>query len=309
VSGLVRTVLGDVAAAELGPTYCHEHLLTRPGEHLVREQPDLVLDDEEKAAAELGAFRRAGGRTLVDVTTPEFGRDPDGLRRLAERTGVNVVATAGHVSEEYWRGVLDLEARSEAELADELAHDVEEGIDGSGVRAGLLKVGTSEGEATPAERKIIRAAAAAQRETAAAITTHTTAGTAAVEQVELLEEAGADLTRVCIGHLDRRLVWEEHLELARRGVFLGYDCISKEQYEPDAERVSFILGFVEEGFGGQICLSGDLARRRYLEAWGGAPGYRYILEQFLPRLCAAGVAEADALRLVVDNPARLLARS
>jgi predicted metal-dependent phosphotriesterase family hydrolase len=309
VSGLVRTVLGDVAAAGLGPTYCHEHLLTRPGERLVREQPDLVLDDEEKAVAELAAFRAAGGRTLVEVTTPEFGRNPRGLRRLAERTEINVVATAGHVSEEYWRGVLDLDERSEAELAEELVHDVEEGMDGSGVRAGLLKVGTSEGAATSTERKIIRAAAAAQRETAVAITTHTTAGTAALEQVELLDAAGADLTRVCIGHLDRRLVWAEHVELARRGVFLGYDCISKEQYQPDAERVRFILRLVEEGFGGHICLSGDLARRRYLEAWGGAPGYRYVLEQFLPRLRAAGLAGADVRRLVVDNPARLLARS
>lgn len=309
MSRFVRTVLGDVDAAELGPTYCHEHLLTRPGEHLVDDDHDLVLDDEQKAAAELDSFRRAGGGTIVEVTTPEFGRDPGGLRRLAERTRVHVVATAGHVSEEYWRGVLDLEARSEAELTEELVRDVQQGMDASGVRAGVLKVGTSEGAATPAERTLIRAAAAAQRETDAPITTHTTAGTAALEQVDLLERAGADLTRVCIGHVDRRLVWEEHAELARRGVFLGYDCISKEQYQPDSERATFIVRLVEEGFGGQICLSGDLARRRYLEAWGGGPGYRYVLETFLPRLRAAGLTDADARRLVIDNPARFLARS
>jgi predicted metal-dependent phosphotriesterase family hydrolase len=308
VSGLVRTVRGDIDAAELGPTYCHEHLLTKPGAHLVHDDPDLVLDDEEKAAAELGAFRRAGGRSLVEVTTPEFGRDPAGLRRLSQRAQVHVIATAGHVSEEYWRGVLDLESRSEAALVRELVRDVEEGMDESGVRAGVIKVGTSNGAATRVERKIISAAGLAQRETGAAITTHTTAGTAALEQARLLEQAGADLSRVCVGHIDRRLVWTEHIVLARLGIFLGYDCISKEQYQPDAARARFIARLFEEGFGGQVCLSADLARRRYLEAWGGAPGYRYILERFLPLLREAGLSEEDTRRLVVDNPARLLAR-
>ena len=87
MSGFVRTVLGDVASEELGPTYAHEHLLTRPaGEH-VRNDPDLVLGDEQRAAAELQSFLQAGGRALVEATTAELGRDSAGLRRLAQRTG------------------------------------------------------------------------------------------------------------------------------------------------------------------------------------------------------------------------------
>jgi phosphotriesterase-related protein len=298
-------VRGDVAPETLGPTYCHEHLLTRPAPHVGGD--DLVLDDDSKALAELALFRGAGGRTIVEVTTPEFGRDAAGLALLAERAGVNVVASTGHVSEEYWRGVLDLDAVSEADLAAEFVRDLLDGIDGTGVPAGVVKVGTSLDVATTTERKVIRAAAAAQRETRAPITTHTTAGTGALEQARLLELAGAQLDRVCIGHLDRRLVWDEHLELARRGVFLGYDCVSKEQYEPDSKRADFVVRLVEAGHGRQICLSGDLARRSYLESWGGAPGYRYLLERFLPLLAEHGLAEGDARRLVVENPAGLLA--
>lgn len=302
----MRTVGGDLTPSALGPTYCHEHLLTRPGEHLTREDPDLILDDEERAAAELAAFRSAGGRTLVEVTTPEFGRDPGGLSRLARKTGVNVVATTGHVSEAYWRGVLDLDEISENALFNEFMYDLLEGMEGSGTRAGVIKVGSSENVVTETEHKIIRAAARAQRATSAPITTHTTAGTAALAQAHALESAGADLAHVCIGHLDRRLIWDEHLELARTGVFLGFDCISKEQYEPDDKRATFILELVARGHGDQICLSGDLARRSYLESWGGTPGYRYILERFLPLLVEKGLDERSARALLVDNPARLL---
>jgi predicted metal-dependent phosphotriesterase family hydrolase len=305
--GMVRTVTGDVAPQELGPAYGHEHLLTRPVGEQVRGDPDLVLDDERRAAAELQTFVRAGGRALVEATTVELGRQPAGLRRLARRTGVHVVAATGHVCEQYWRGALKLDDVAEGALASGFVRDLTVGMDGGGVRAGVIKVGSSLDQVTEAEGRVIRAAAAAQRETGAPITTHTTAGTAAMAQVRALEAAGADLSHVCVGHLDRRLVWEDHLALARTGVFLGYDCLGKEQYQPDAERVRFILRLVEAGHGRQVLLAGDMARRRYLGAWGGGPGYGFILERFLPRLRAAGLPEEDARALVVANPAAFLA--
>jgi predicted metal-dependent phosphotriesterase family hydrolase len=306
MEGLVRTVVGDVAPQELGPTYGHEHLLTRPAGEQVRGELDLVLDDEQRAAAELQTFVRVGGRALVEASTVELGRNPAGLRRLARRTGVHVVATTGHVCEQYWRGALELEATPERAFVLGFVRDLTVGMDGTDVRAGVIKVGSSLDRVTLTEARVIRAAAVAQQETGAPITTHTTAGTAAMEQVRALESAGADLSRVCVGHLDRRLVWEDHLALARTGVFLGYDCIGKEQYQPDADRVRFILRLVEAGHGGQVLLAGDMARRRYLGAWGGGPGYGFILGQFLGRLRAAGLADADADALVVANPASFL---
>jgi predicted metal-dependent phosphotriesterase family hydrolase len=304
VSGFVRTVLGDVEPSALGAAYCHEHLVTRPA---ARFGDDLRLDDEDRTADELERFRAAGGGAIVDATTPEFGRDAPALRRLAERTGIHVVASTGHVSEEYWCGVLALERRSEDELVAEYVSDLSHGIEGGPTRAGVVKAGTSSGGPTETEAKLLRVAAAAQRETGAPITTHTTAGTGAREQADVLAAAGADPTHVCIGHVDRLLDWDLHLELVRRRVFLGYDCVSKEQYAPDAERARFIVALVNEGHGDQICLSGDLARRSYLEAWGGAPGYRHLLQVFLPRLRAAGLEDEQVQSLVVDNPARFLA--
>jgi predicted metal-dependent phosphotriesterase family hydrolase len=306
VTPFVRTVRGDVPPEVLGATYCHEHLRTRPTGEWTGGDPDLVLDDERRALAELGLFRDAGGGTIVEVSTEELGRDPDGLRRLAERSGAHIVAATGHICETYWRGVVDVGARTEDELSGGFVRDLVEGINGTIVRAGVIKVGSSEGGPTRTERRVMRAAVAAHRSTGAPITTHTTAGTAPLQQLDVLEAAGVASDRVCVGHLDRRLDWDEHAEVARRGAFLGYDCIAKEQYQPDAERVRFILGLVELGYGGRILLAGDMARRSYLRSWGGGPGYPFILGSFLPGLVSAGLSEDAARALVVENPARFL---
>jgi predicted metal-dependent phosphotriesterase family hydrolase len=301
----VRTVLGDVEAESLGAAYCHEHLLTRPAGTWTGGDRDLFLDDERTALAELGVFRDVGGGAIVEVSTEELGRDPDGLRRLSERSGVHVVSATGHICETYWRGAVDVGARDEDELVERFVRDLTEGIDGTGVRAGVIKVGSSEGGPNPTEHRVMRAAAAAHRSTGAPITTHTTAGTAPLQQLDVLEAAGVALDRVCVGHLDRRLDWDEHAEVANRGAFVGYDCVGKERYQPDAERVRLILRLVEAGLGTRILLAGDMARRSYLRSWGG-PGYAFILGSFLPRLVSAGLSEAAARALVVDNPARFL---
>jgi 5-phospho-D-xylono-1,4-lactonase len=302
-----RTVRGDVDVADLGATYGHEHLLTAPRGLAHRDDEDLRLDDEARAVRELASFRAADGGALLEATTPEMGRDPEGLRRVSEASEVHVVAVTGHICEEYWRGALDPDRSSVGRLADRFVHELTVGMDGTDVRAGAVKAGTSADRVTAGERKVLLAAAEAQRSTGAPITTHTTGGTMGLEQVRILEGAGADLEHLCIGHLDRRLRWPDHLALAREGIFLGYDCVGKEQYQPDAERVRFLRRLLEEGYGHRVLLAGDMARRRYLRAWGGGPGYGYILGEFAGRLRRSGVPGRAITDLLVRNPARFLA--
>jgi phosphotriesterase-related protein len=306
----VHTVLGEIAPEELGVTYAHEHLLTHPAPHLLERMggDDLVLDSLEDSAAEMRLFAQAGGSAIVEVSCTEYGRDGDGLAELSRRTGVHVVAATGHIMEGYWRGVLDLSDVTEAQLAAMMLRELTEGMDDApDVRAGVMKVGTSKDAVHPDELKVLRAAAAVQRETGAPITTHTTAGELGLEQVRILEAAGADLAHVVIGHQDRRLDWEDHLAIVRAGANLGYDCISKEYYEPDRRRVEFVQRLVEEGYGDRIVLSGDIARRSYLTSYGGGPGFTYILWRFVPWLWQVGVPREATDRLLVENPARIFA--
>jgi phosphotriesterase-related protein len=302
----VRTVLGDIAPAELGVTYAHEHLLTLPGEHLAKGSDDMTLDDIERSAEECRLFARAGGRAVVELSCPEYGRDAAGLAEISRRSHVHVVAATGHIMEGYWGGVLDVGAISDEELRAEMRRDLTEGFpEAPGVRAGVIKVGTSRDGATKDEERVLHAAAEVQRETGAPITTHTTAGTAPLEQVRIFREAGADLEHVIIGHQDRRLVWEDHLAVVEAGCSIGYDCISKEQYERDSDRIDFIKRLIAAGYGDRIVLSGDIARRSYLTSYGGGPGFTYILWRFVPWLWQEGVSRKDTDRMLVHNPARL----
>ncbi len=299
----VRTVLGDVDPLLIGVTYGHEHVLFNP---ILGRGNDFIRIDHARSLEELSRFRLAGGSAMVDATVAELGRDPTGLYDLSEQSGVHLVLACGHTSQEWWDRALNLHLRSEKELVEEFVSELTDGIGATGVRAGIIKVGTSLDEVTDTEARIIRAAAAAQQETGAPITTHTTAGTMGVAQARLLEAAGADLSKVCIGHIDRRLVFEDHLELARTGVFLGYDQISKEKYVTDADRAAFLERMVDAGFGHQVLLACDLARRTDLQAWGGSPGLTHLMTTFVADLRDRGLG-AEVGGLLVENPRRFLA--
>lgn len=300
----VRTVRGDVPADQLGPTHGHEHVLFSPAGSF---GDDLMRTEEAQAIAELAAYRREGGSGLIDATVRELGRDVAALQRVSEATGVHIVAATGHTAEEWWWGDIDPGAQTAEEIADEMIAEITIGIDETPVRAGVVKLGTSLDDITPHEALVIRAAAAAQQATGAPITTHTTAGTQGFDQVAALHAAGADLEKVCVGHLDRRLDWEEHLKIASSGVYLGYDQISKERYQPDSLRAEYVSRLFGEGHGDRILLGSDLARRSDLTAWGGSPGLTHLLASFVGRLGDSGLSSGDIHRLLVDNPRRFLA--
>ncbi|MBN2469538.1 MAG: phosphotriesterase-related protein, partial [Anaerolineae bacterium] len=142
----------------------------------------------------------------------------------------------------------------------------------------------------------------------APISTHTEAGTMALEQVALLTGEGVPPEHIIIGHIDRRLDWDFVLALARTGVYFGFDQVSKEKYYPDALRITFIQRLVEAGHERQVLLSGDLARRSYWHTYNAdSPGFAYIPTQFARRLAEAGLPESAITDLLVHNPAQALA--
>ena len=293
----IRTVCGDIAPESLGVTYMHEHLI---GQSLKPDSdPDMRLDSEAAASYELTLFRTAGGQALVEMSPPDHSRNPSALRRLSEATGIHVICVTGFIKGSSADSLV--EGKSVNELADAMIRDVQEGIDGTRIHAGVIKAGSSLNKITPNEEKMFRAAAHAQRETGALISTHTEAGTMALEQIELLRSEGIPAERILIGHLDRKLEWDYHIEVAKTGVTLGYDQFSKEKYFPDSQRVDFIVRMTRAGYGKQIAISGDLT------SYGGGPGYTFILWRILPWLRKQGLSADDIHSLIVETPQRLLA--
>lgn len=301
----VRTVRGDIAPSELGVCYGHEHLLGAPP--FDRAEPDLVLDSEANAVQEMQWFREAGGRGLIEMSTPDYNRDVAGLRRIAEEVDVHIVCATGFNKETF--SAPFLKDRTAADLAQQFVREVTDGINETTVRAGVIKASSTFNEMSPLAEKMFKAAAQAHLETGAPISTHTEAGTMALEQVRLLEQEGVEPSHVVIGHMDRRLDWNHHRAVAETGACLSFDQISKEKYDPDHKRIDLILRLVEEGYANQIVLGGDLARRSYWPSYGdwGGPGFTYVLWRFVPWLRKCGLSSDTIETLLIENPARMFA--
>ena len=300
----IRTVCGDIDPSDLGACYSHEHVLCSPPSDVTDR--DLELDSEAAAIQELTWFKQAGGRALVEMTPVDYGRHAEGMMRISMVTGIHIIAATGLHNEKYSSRIVKDKAINE--LADRFARDMTEGVDGTDIKAGVIKAASSLNTITASEEKVFRAAARAHHRTGAAISTHTELGTLGLEQIQLLISEGVEPERIIIGHVDRKLDWDYHLTLWKTGATLSYDQISKEKYAPDSQRVEFILRAVKAGFGKQIVLSGDLARKSYWPSYGtgGGPGLTYILWRFIPWLRSEGLSE-DALQdLLVHNPARVL---
>lgn len=343
LAGKVQTVLGPIEPEALGVTMTHEHLLSSferalvvPEEASKKAQynapldiealgwlyhgqgdnrDNFELDDIPAVIEEVALFKQFGGSALVDATNIGLGRDPIGLARISRATGVHVI-----MGSSFYVGAThpaDMDDRSEELLAEQIAADVFSGVGSTGLKAGIMgEVGCS-WPMHPNERKVLRATAQAQRVTGASISIHPGRDqTAPAEILDVLQDAGAELGRVIIGHLDRTIFDRKILkELAATGCFLEYDFFGEEaSYFPaaphidimnDAHRLRMMGWLIGEGHGSQLLVSHDIARKSQLTRNGGQ-GYCYFLEYMVPRMRARGFREEDIQAIMVDNPARAL---
>lgn len=301
----VITVRGIIRPEDMGLTYSHEHLFLDAMDHY--QGYEYVVDDEDLIAQEVQEFIKLGGRTICDVTLDEIGRNPGALSRLSQRVGINVVMGCGWYREfGYPKIVQELTSR---ELAAVLVREIEVGVGDTGIRAGFIgEIGTGRHYIKPAEERVFRASALAQSLTGVAITTHTTRwGTLAMEQIAMLEEFGADLSRCIIGHLGDRIGVHHLLPIAERGVYLEVDNIGYLDYQPEYVRADNVAGLIKEGFIDRVLLSEDICTLKHLKYVGGK-GYGYLLEVFVPLLRERGITEEQIHQLLVVNPARVFSR-
>ena len=341
VTGVIRTVLGDIPAGTLGRTLIHEHLmsslatywtpdfapelasvtlslatLAEVRQHAFSVRDNLVLNDLDQAARELAEFKAAGGTSLVDVTSHGIGRDIRAIEWVARASGINVVAGCGYyIGISHPRG---LGERAEASIADEMTEEITTGIGGTGIRAGVLgELGVGTYPMIPAERKVLRAAVRAQRATGAAMILHSAPGTESVfEIVRVLDRAGARLDKVVISHLDER--FRDDLRLFRRlaasGVRFGFDTFGREiyydgrrkQHPSDTQRIEMVIRLLDAGLGDRIALAQDICLKHELSGFGGQ-GYAHVLKRIVPRMLHAGIPQEAIDRMLIDTPAQILA--
>ncbi len=302
----VQTVLGPVPSDQLGLTYGHEHLfVTSAG---LREFYPWLFDTEaelDHVTAELIETREAGVNTIVDVTTPDLGRQPELMRTVSERSGVNVVIATG-----LW---LDppramREATAE-EYADIFQHEIEVGVGGTDIRAGVIKVANAEPPGIgPQEEAILRGAAEASTRTGVPTTTHTGPYTIGRDQMRVFADTGVAPHLVAIGHS-----YTSDVEYLREVLEAGhYLSIDRFRWNPDIEDgiIAAIATLCAEGRAGRIMLSHDHAPEhnsfRRHGAHEGPSGFTYIVNQVRPKLEAAGVSTADIEAMLFEAPRTFL---
>jgi phosphotriesterase-related protein len=341
-----QTVLGPLEGELLGFTLPHEHLVfdgtaifAPPASSSdrgrayaslgweilswLRYHPYENLDnvrmlDEGEAAAELALFRDAGGATLVDVTVPGIGRDPESLARLSRRSGVHIVMGTGL----YTEPSLTPPQREMTvdQLAAQFIEDVQQGVGSTGIRAGIIGEVACNWPVAPIEMRAVQAAALAQRETGASISLHPGRNREAPFQlVEVLKQFHADLSRVIFCHIDARLrTHEDRLRLADEGCVLEYDLWGWEGHFPsywtsddymdlpnDTERIHEIRALAERGHLERVVISHDICVRSRRVHWGGW-GYAHIPMYVVPMMLRRGFDDHAIRQLTRENPRRLL---
>jgi phosphotriesterase-related protein len=301
----VITVLGPVAPENLGITQTHEHLILDAYDHY--GDYGFVIDDEDSVIEEVGEYSRLGGRTLVDVTLDEIGRNPQALARIAKASGLNIIMGCSWYREFAYPPIVA--EKNSNELAEILVREIEVGVGDTGIRAGIIgEIGTGRHFIKPAEERVFRASALAQQKTGVAISTHTTRwGTLALEQIAMLREFGADMDKVIIGHLGDRIGVKHLLPIAAEGVYLEVDNIGYTDYQPEWVRADNVAALCKEGFSEKVLLSEDICLLSHLKYQGGK-GYGYLLETFVPMLRERSVSDEQIHQMLVENPARVLAR-
>lgn len=311
----VRTVLGDLDPSELGVTYAHEHLIIDGGRP-VEMDPEFLLADVDRMAAELSDAAAVGLGTAIDAMPADCGRNPSKLAELSRRTGVRIVASTGLHHEKFYGPSHWSTRATEEELADLFVADVDIGIDQrdyggpvverTDVRAGLVKVGGSEGGPSARDLPIFRAAAEASARTGVPIHTHCEAGTGALDQIRVLTEAGVPAERISLSHVDKVVDLGYHRDLLATGAYAVYDQAFRwGQRENGTLRL--LEAAVADGHADRIMLGMDAARQSYYRAFGGAPGLPYLLTAFKNEMEARGLGPEMRHRFFVENPARAFA--
>ncbi len=305
----VMTVSGPMPPEKLGFTLPHEHTGISLWHIANRWDYWELSPDEDLIVEELRDFRRRGGGTLVDLTPPGVGRDPDRLRRLASSSGLNIVMGTGWYREAYYPAEALIDRRSVDDLAAEMIREFTDGVGGSGIRPGIIgEIGTDKPWVSAREERVHRAAARAAKQTGMAITTHGVQSAVGLAQLAIFIEEGVDPSRVVIGHADSHHDIDFYLEVLAAGAnvqfdFLGHRFGVEEALEP--RLVETIVELLERGFAPQLLLSQDVCHNAQLKANGGF-GYVYLQQHFLPTLRTAAVGEGEIRQMTVDNPRRIL---
>jgi phosphotriesterase-related protein len=307
----VETATGPVSTGDLGFTLMHEHVFVL-SEGVAANFPS-VWDAQAYKKLAIDTLRRLkerGVSTLVDMTVLGTGRNVPLVEQVARESGLQVVVATGL----YTYDALPhyFETRGIEDMVDLFVRDITDGVQGTSVRAAILKCATDNAGVTPGVEKVLRAVAKAHRRTGVPISTHTEARThQGLAQQDVFESEGVDLSRVVIGHCGDTDDIAYLTRLLERGSYIGMDRFGLDIFLPTDKRVAVIAQLCEMGFAGRMVLSQDAAvymdwfTPDILRALGPNWSHFHIVDDVLPALKQAGVSDEQVRLMTIENPRRI----
>ena len=321
----VNTVCGEISSGDFGLTLAHEHLVIgMPG----WEYDYTVAPFDRQAALDacmemMDQIKKVGVKTLIDPAPMDVGRMPELYKEVSEKSGVNIICTTGYYSESagastYWNSLAGF-GEVVDDIADMFVTEITKGIGKTGIKAGAIKVASSEGAITDYEQNFFRAAAKAQKETGVPIITHTTGGSMGPEQAELLISEGANPKKIMIGHMSDNVDMAYHLNVLKQGVYDSMDRLGLQGIENmpmDEDKYPVITELIKNGYNNQLLLSHDsiafwLGRQIFDKIpeeakWMIENSHPlHLFDNIIPILKKSGVNDEEIRIVLEDNPRRL----
>lgn len=295
------TVKGPIQPSRFGVALPHEHVMVdfvgadKTGPH--RWDPDEVF---RVVRPYLEEARKAGVTGFVECTPMFLGRDVRLLKRLADATGLHIVTNTGLYKEPYLPPYA-LKEDADA-LAERWTAEWRDGIEGTGIKPGFIKIAVNSGKLIEVQRTIVRAAARCSRATGLVIACHTGHGPAALECLDILREERLPLSRFIFVHADAEPDTRFHFDVACAGAWVEYDAIG---WKPLTDHVRLITALLAQGLADRLLLSHDAGWYSVGEPGGGDfKPYTPLVRDLLPLLEREGVQRSQLRSLTVDNPRR-----
>ena len=303
---MINTATGSIETSELGFTLSHEHILLSSA-GLQTTYPEFINRDFgiSEGIRRLTEAKAEGVDTIIDLSTMDLGRDIRVIEEVSRGSGVNIIVATGT-----WRDIpRSFEQADPNDIAPLYIREIEVGIEGTGIKAGVIKV-ANEPDVSPGGEIILRAAARAQKTLGTPIYTHTMAKNRVGDrQVEIFEDEGLDLNRVCVGHSNDSTDLDYLKGLLDKGAWLGLDRYPSQDPSWE-ERTEIVYRLIEAGYGKRMMLSHDwsvaarmMPKERIAQRAATNPdNYLFITRNVHPMLLELGASQAQIDDLMIANP-------
>jgi predicted metal-dependent phosphotriesterase family hydrolase len=299
--GHIQTVLGPITPDRLGKTLPHEHIMVDfIGADIV--SPDRYVADEvyETILPYLKQIKAQGVTGFIDCTPMFLGRDVNVLKRLSETIGIHILTNTGQYKEPYLPQYAF--EKSAEQLAEGWIKEAKEGIDGTDIKAGFIKIAIHKEELKPTQQKIVRAACLTHKSTGLNIACHSGYGPGVLHMLDIFEKEDTPPNALIMVHANSEKDLSYHKQIAKQGVWIEYDNIGSWKTERHIELISHMLNL---GFEKQLLLSMDRGWYRVGEAGGGKiKPYTHLFGEFIPAMEKAGFGPKIINQLTVENPAK-----